>query len=116
MSSFDRYRLPRTVAPRRYELVLEPDLQTFTFTGKATIDVEVIEPTASVVLNAIDLDLVPPPGVSLTLDDDLERATLTYPEPLPKGQHTIELAFTGEINDQLAGFYRSVFTDEAGNE
>jgi puromycin-sensitive aminopeptidase len=116
MSAFDRYRLPRTVVPHRYELLLEPDLGTFTFTGEATIEVEVTEPTATVVLNAIDLDIVPPDGVDVSLDEDLERATLTYPEPLPTGPHTIHLAFTGTLNDQLAGFYRSIFADESGAE
>jgi puromycin-sensitive aminopeptidase len=117
MSPSDRYRLPRTVAPRRYELVLEPDLQTFTFEGTVRIDVDVHEPTTTVVLNAHDLDVTTAPaGVDLTVDTELERLTLTYAEPLPQGEHTIELAFTGTLNDQLAGFYRSVFTDESGQE
>src|SRR5688572_1597923 len=54
---FDPYRLPRTVVPRRYEVRLEPDLEASTFTGTVAIEVDVTEPTAEVVLNALELDL-----------------------------------------------------------
>ena len=33
-----RYRLPRTVVPSRYDLVLEPDLAAATFAGTVAID------------------------------------------------------------------------------
>ena len=32
-----RYRLPRTVTPSRYELVLEPDLTTGSFSGSEDV-------------------------------------------------------------------------------
>jgi puromycin-sensitive aminopeptidase len=51
------YRLPRTVVPRRYELVLEPDLSTAGFTGSVTATVDVVEPTRTVVLNAAELEI-----------------------------------------------------------
>jgi puromycin-sensitive aminopeptidase len=34
-------RLPSNVTPVNYSLELQPDLNTFTFTGKAVIDVKV---------------------------------------------------------------------------
>ena len=52
-----RYRLPRTVIPRRYGLVLEPDLAAGSFVGTEDIAVAVHEPVAEIVLNAIDLDI-----------------------------------------------------------
>ena len=36
-------RLPRTALPTRYDLVLEPDLATATFTGEVTIALDVVE-------------------------------------------------------------------------
>jgi len=51
----DPYRLPRHVRPTRYDLRLEPDLATLTFTGDQTVTLEVDEPTSEVVLNAVDL-------------------------------------------------------------
>ena len=54
-----RYRLPRTIAPHRYDLVLEPDLEAATFAGSEAVTLEVVEPVDEVVLNAIDLDVGP---------------------------------------------------------
>ncbi len=51
----DSYRLPRHVRPTRYDLRLEPDLTTLTFTGDETVTLEVEEATAEIVLNAVDL-------------------------------------------------------------
>src|SRR6185295_1756471 len=51
------YRLPRTVVPSRYDLVLEPDLVAFTFAGTCATVVEVVEPTLTVVCNAIELEV-----------------------------------------------------------
>jgi len=53
----DDYRLPRTVLPRRYELRMEPDLEAATFAGEVAIAVEVVTPTAAVVLNAKELEI-----------------------------------------------------------
>ncbi|HEX7167851.1 MAG TPA: M1 family metallopeptidase [Acidimicrobiales bacterium] len=115
-----RYRLPRSVVPTRYELVLEPDLDAFTFTGSVRVEVDVAEPTTTVVLNATELDIRHATAggqeATTSLDGDLERLTLTVAEALPAGRSTVELSFTGILNDQLAGFYRSIYKDESGDE
>src|SRR5690606_10251328 len=117
------HRLPRTVAPRRYELTLEPDLDAATFTGDEAVTVEVVTPTAEVVLNAAELEIDTAEVVaadgrahtpSVTLDADAERATLRLDEPLPVGEAVLRLRFRGVLNDKLRGFYRSTFTDVAG--
>jgi puromycin-sensitive aminopeptidase len=113
--SESRYRLPRTVVPTRYELTLEPDLATFTFDGRVAIEVEVAEPTATVVLNAHELQIACE-NAAVDLDEELERVTLTFDEAIPAGTATIDLTFTGILNDKLAGFYRSIFKDDDGNE
>ncbi len=51
------YRLPRTVVPSRYELVLCPDLEAASFKGHEVVTIEVREPVQEVVLNAIDLEV-----------------------------------------------------------
>ena len=35
--------------------------------------------------------------------------TLTFPEELPVGAGEITIVFEGEINNQMAGFYRSQY-------
>jgi puromycin-sensitive aminopeptidase len=51
------YRLPRTAVPRRYGLTLAPDLEGGTFTGHEDVTIEVLEPTAELVVNAIELEI-----------------------------------------------------------
>ncbi|HYF47289.1 MAG TPA: M1 family metallopeptidase, partial [Acidimicrobiales bacterium] len=120
----DPHRLPRTVAPARYDLTLRPDLDDATFRGTVRIDVTVAEPTSEVVLNAIELEIDEAAVLvggdrrpaEVVLDEATERLTLTLAEPLREGEAVVDLAFRGTLNDQLRGFYRSTFTDERGNE
>ena len=53
-----RYRLPRSVIPSRYGLVLEPDLVAGSFVGTEDIAVAVLEPVTEIVMNAVDLEIV----------------------------------------------------------
>jgi puromycin-sensitive aminopeptidase len=125
MRADNPYRLPRTVVPERYDLSLEPDLDTCTFSGSVTIAAEVHEETAEVVLNAVELDLDSavvglPDGsefeAAVTYDPETERVTLAVADVLPTGPVELRLAFRGVLNDQLRGFYRSTYTDRSGTE
>ncbi len=123
------YRLPTSVRPHAYRLVLVPDLASATFTGDVEIDVTIVEPTSTITFNAAELELTfaelndsdPDKGyalapVDIALDAEEEQATLTFAEPLAPGPATLHLSFTGILNDKLHGFYRSTFTDEDGVE
>ncbi len=119
----DPYRLPRTVVPRRYDLRLDPDLTTLTFTGAATIAVSVAEPVREIVLNAVDLTIrevhVEDAGGrrisgTATVDAETERAHLAFERPIDRGDWTLVLAWTGTLNDKLRGFYRSTYKDPSG--
>jgi puromycin-sensitive aminopeptidase len=121
----DPYRLPRTVVPSRYELTLAPDLTTATYTGEETITVTLHEPTAEVVLNAVDLQIRAVSardgrGRSLTgtvqLEPERERARFVFQEALAAGEWRLQIAFDGILNDKLRGFYRSRYTDGNGVE
>jgi puromycin-sensitive aminopeptidase len=123
------YLLPTSVRPHAYRLVLTPDLEAATFVGDVEIDVAVEEATATITLNAAELEITfaelndadPDGGYALAptgiaLDPDEERATLTFAEAIPTGPATLHLGFSGILNDKLHGFYRSTFTDESGVE
>ena len=119
--SSNPYRLPRGVVPRRYELRLEPDLEAFTFAGAVAVDVEVLAPVGEIVLNAAELeinggDLNGEALAGVDYDDEHERAVLRLGEPASPGPSRLNLSFTGTLNDQLRGFYRSTFTDDDGDE
>jgi len=51
------YRLPRTAAPTRYDLVLEPDLDTATFAGRVDVALDVRPGTDELVCNAVEIDV-----------------------------------------------------------
>jgi puromycin-sensitive aminopeptidase len=118
--------LPSNVKPIGYRLTLEPDLETFTFKGEETIELEVAEATSSVTLNAIELDIQacrmtsgngdPITPRATTFDETAETATFEFEADIPAGRARLELKFTGELNDRLLGFYRSSYTDVDGSE
>ena len=117
-------RLPLTATPSAYRLELAPDLDAFTFAGAVEIDVDIADPTDTLVLNSIELtihDAVVTVGTdqhvaATILDAETERLTLTFDHALPAGPATLAIRFDGLLNDQLHGFYRSTFTDEHGVE
>jgi puromycin-sensitive aminopeptidase len=112
------HRLPRTVEPRRYELVISPDLGRATFSGEEQVDVVVHETTTQIVLNALELtiasaELVSPTGLvlsgSVELDEESGRAVIALSAEAAPGPWTLRTTFSGTINDKLRGFYRSTF-------
>jgi aminopeptidase N len=113
----DQYRLPRGVVPRHYELVLEPDLDQARFAGSVRIHVDVVEASTEILLNALDLDIAAarvvgargPIDAQVHSDASAERITLTLADRLEIGQATLEIQFSGVLNDKLLGFYRSSY-------
>jgi puromycin-sensitive aminopeptidase len=118
------FRLPRTVLPRRYELLVAPDLEASTFSGEVGIALEVTEPTTTIVLHALDLDVSlgsltqggRPVAASLTTEAEQGRLVVTAEHRLDAGDAHLELRFRGRISHGLLGFYRSTFVDGGGNE
>ncbi|MDE3043965.1 MAG: hypothetical protein KGJ10_03975, partial [Acidobacteriota bacterium] len=119
------YRLTPNVVPQRYRVRLRPDLVGASFTGSVEIDLEIIEPTHAIVVNAIELDVERATlrvgeramtSRAPELDAQFETATFTFDEELAPGAATLSVAFHGVLNDQLRGFYRSTFTDGQGQE
>jgi puromycin-sensitive aminopeptidase len=116
------FRLPRYAAPTHYDIRLELDLETFTFTGSVGVDFDVTEATDSLVLNAAEVEIKSATlanGVEVTeiaYDDEMERATLTLGATIEPGSYRVEMEHSGVINDQLRGLYRSVYRDAQGTE
>ena len=118
------YRLSRVVLPRRYDLVIEPDLERGTFVGSARIEVEVQESLREVWLNAVDLQVSSAFFISegqswaadIALHPSSERCCLTFDQPLPRSIGELRLEFAGLLSDQLRGFYRSRCRDAAGRQ
>jgi len=112
------YRLPQTVVPSRYRLVLEPDLDRATYAGSVSIDVTARDSVDVVQLNADELDIaavrVNGTDTPFHLEPSTERLVLEA--SLDIGDAVIDIEFTGTINDKLRGWYRSTFKDADGVE
>ena len=116
------HRLPYTVVPSRYEIRLAPDLEAATFTGEVSIEAAAREPVTTIALHGAELVVtsaaVVVDGTALpttaTLDEASERIILSLGSPVGPGPVTVDIGFTGILNDKLHGFYRSTYTDDGG--
>jgi aminopeptidase N len=108
-------RLPGNVVPEHYTLWLAPDLEKETFRGRESIDVVLTEPSTTITLHAAEINFSEVTITSggktqtarVTLDATRETATFTVPQPIAEGKATIQIAYTGILNDKLRGFYIS---------
>ena len=114
--------LPTNVIPTHYRLSLTPEFSTFKFAGKVSVHIDVTKPTSSIILNTLELELhsasVETNGKSvatknISLDKEKQIATLDFEEELKVGKDetTLNIDFTGILNDKMAGFYRSSYID-----
>ena len=104
-------RLPSGVRPEAYKLVLTPDLSAATFTGEESIDVTLDAPSRAITLNAAEITFLSVKSADQTaeisLDPAKEQATFIFPRALPAGKATLNIRYTGILNDKLRGFYLS---------
>ena len=115
-----RVVLPTNVVPKHYDVTLEVDFDKFIFKGVVVIDLEVAKETTSISLNTVELEIhsttIHADGAlvssSPTLSYDAETQTTTIElgegKKLSKGQKVqLKHMYTGQLNDKMAGFYRS---------
>jgi aminopeptidase N len=108
-------RLSGAAVPDHYTLWFAPDLEKETFRGRETIRVRLAAPSNQITLHAAEIEFgdvtVTSTGgaqaARVTLDAAAETATLTVPRQIPAGPATIQIAYTGILNDKLRGFYIS---------
>lgn len=112
-------RLPRTVIPHHYDLTLAPDFGDDTFRGVARIEVAIQEPTRSIELHAVELQIASATIVAgasvqtaqVALDAERQSARLAVAELLRPGPATLHLEYSGRLNEDLRGFYLGVGPD-----
>jgi aminopeptidase N len=111
----DAQRLPQTVIPEHYRLMLTPDLKAATFTGQEQIDVDMKAPSTTITLNSAEIEFqsvtVKAAGNEQTgavaSDKEKEQTTFTFPQQIPAGKATLNIHYTGILNNELRGFYLS---------
>jgi aminopeptidase N len=104
-------KLPKNVVPLHYAIELRPDMVGLTLAGVETVDIDVREATARIVLNAVGtiFDAVSIDGdaqrAAVTQDTTAETATFTFPQPVAAGRHKLRIGFTSRINKFDRGFF-----------
>lgn len=110
--------LPTNVKPLHYKLRFEPIFSDFTFKGEETIDFDVKEDTDYITLNSLEIKIDEAkingsPVKLVDFDEDKQRVTFKLPESLKEGlKAQLDLKFIGELNDKMAGFYRSLYVED----
>eukprot|EP01125_Pyxidicula_operculata_P001519 TRINITY_DN11382_c0_g1_i1.p1 TRINITY_DN11382_c0_g1~~TRINITY_DN11382_c0_g1_i1.p1 ORF type:complete len:861 (-),score=234.44 TRINITY_DN11382_c0_g1_i1:165-2747(-) len=116
--STTRVLLPTNVRPLHYRIHFTPHFDSFTFDGVETVELKVNQPTDTVVLNALELNISSAKVVqggseqiatAIELDSHEETAALKFPSQLTPGDAVLHVQFTGTLNDKLSGFYRSQY-------
>jgi aminopeptidase 2 len=117
------YHLPETVIPQFYKITLTPNFESFTFTGTVDITVKAVWDTDSISLhhdritivtvtvtkNAVDIPVTP------DYDPVTNIFTLNLTSTFVKDETaTIHIEYTGVLDNDMAGFYRSSYTTADG--
>ncbi|KAI1357008.1 peptidase family M1-domain-containing protein [Xylaria sp. FL0043] len=121
-----RELLPTNVIPRHYDVTLEPDFKKFTFEGKVVIDFDVQEESKSISLHTIEIDIhsahiksgdtIVTSSSAITYDESTQVTKIELKDAVPKGKTQLEIKYTGQLNDSMAGFYRSTYKKPDGSE
>jgi hypothetical protein len=111
-------QLPRNVRPTHYTISAAPDAANLRFAGTVQIDLEVLEPTDTITLNAAELEIasatIGTASARISTDADAQTATFRFPAPLPAGAHRLSIVYTGKINTQASGLFALDYQSEDG--
>jgi aminopeptidase N len=118
---FDRTagRLPKSVVPQAYHIDIVTDLQKLTLAGHETVQVTVREATPVIAMNQIGLTLTHAAlengdAATVSNDDSKQQVLLHFAKPVPVGQHTLTIDYTGAIPNTPAGIYYDDYKTPAG--
>jgi aminopeptidase N len=125
-------QLPTNVRPLQYTIAATPDAPNLRFTSRVYADIEVLEPTDSITLNAADLEIrsvsiaalggdgrpasAPTSARNISLDAEKQTATFRFPSRLPAGRHQLVIDYSGKINTQASGLFALDYESPEGKK
>jgi len=119
-------QLPRTAVPHHYAITVTPHAQRLTFDSTVSIDLDLVQPTRTIVLNAADLKLASAtltpakggPALIGTIEQDpkAQTATLTFPRQLATGAYGLNIRYSGKINTQANGLFALDYKNKEGKD
>ena len=119
-------QLPRDVRPTHYEVAVIPHAEKLTFNGTVAITLDVLAPTDSITLNAVDMTFAnvelaaanggPAMIPQVAVDAAAQTATFGFDKPLPVGSYTLSMDYTGKIGTQANGLFAIDYVTDAGRK
>ncbi|MEK7066742.1 MAG: M1 family metallopeptidase, partial [Patescibacteria group bacterium] len=109
--------LPAHVRPERYRLMIHPNLSDFTFKGEETAYLKISKPTKDITFHSTEIKVEHASvkagrekqiAHKIKYNEKDETVTFSFKKSV-SGKVLLELKFTGIINDQMEGFYRSSY-------
>ncbi len=115
-------QLPRAAIPHHYAITITPHEDALTFDGTAAIDLELIEPTTTLVLNAVDLTFAKvtlngrdaPVTAKVSTDEQAQTATFAFGSTIAPGRYRLNIDYSGKINTQANGLFALDYKNPAG--
>ena len=118
-------QLPHGVKPSHYAIEVTPHADKMAFDGKVKISLDVLEPTSTIVLQAVNMSfansvltgasgkkLVP----KVSVDAENQTATFAFAAPLAAGSYVLATDYTGVINTQANGLFAIDYDTDAGKQ
>lgn len=108
------FRLPTHIRPTLYHVDLSCDPSRVQFSGVVTIEIELTEPTETIVLHAKELEVIHAEVTPLfgetdsalvTYQPEVETLTLLLGAALPGGRARLHLSFSGRLSGSMRGLY-----------
>uniref|UniRef100_A0A3Q1EKQ9 Aminopeptidase n=1 Tax=Acanthochromis polyacanthus TaxID=80966 RepID=A0A3Q1EKQ9_9TELE len=124
---WDSYRLPTDLVPEFYNITLwprlsrDPNTGLYIFTGHSTVQFECVKETDLILIHSNKLNYTKldeggayvPSIESTWLQSETQYLVIELKGKLSQGQtYQLYAEFTGELADDLAGFYRSEYEED----
>jgi puromycin-sensitive aminopeptidase len=113
-------RLTSQISPSNYKLTLHPDILSSTFSGQEIIKIKIEKEVRQITLHSKDLDIETVKytynkkeyyAVKISYDVKMETVTFIFKNKIPKSRGKLSIVFSGIINDNLRGFYKSKYME-----
>jgi hypothetical protein len=117
-----RIVLPPSSEPLAYNLAIALRLEDHAFDGDVTIDVEVRESgLRELTLHAKELTFTSATfgaelATGIKVDNEKATVTFSFANALPRGTSKLNVVYSGVLNNQMCGFYRSTYKDVKGED
>jgi len=123
-------RLPSNIRPVKYNIHLIPFIvpDNFSIAGHVEMELAVVEPTDSITVHVNDMTIHEKDVTVVTEEGNMVEVVghgydevrqfyiIHLSETVEAGTLVANIFFTGNLNDELAGFYRSSYTDQETGE